>query len=453
MRKFVSRDSKKDFYLLYTLVFGVISFFIYYQFAGNGKSLVWSHDGIPQHLNSLAYYGRYLREVLHTIFVEHKLELPMWDMNIGYGSDILTTLHYYVIGDPLTLLSVFVPADKTEVLYEVLIFLRIYLAGISFSVFCFYHKNPKQATFMGTLIYIFAGWTIYAAMKHPYFSNPMIYLPLVLMGIDKIYKREKPWLFIWATAVSAMSNFYFFYMICIFMFIYAVFRYFGIFSRRSVKDVLVWLVKFIGYYAVSLMIAAVIFLPVIMTLFGTDRFQAENYVPLLYDRIYYEKYLGDLIGENMIQWGVAGYSAVAMAGVFILVPPERGGNERGVYLTQKDLGEVQLAKAAIAAGIQMLMERLGITEDDICSVYIAGAFGNYMDPVSAGKIGLFPATLVKKVKPVGNAAGEGAKIALVNEKEMLEMDELVRKIEFVELAASADFQDHFIDELGFETGE
>ena len=54
---------------------------------------------------------------------------------------------------------------------------------------------------------------------------------------------------------------------------------------------------------------------------------------------------------------------------------------------------------------------------------------------------------------VGNAAGEGAKIALVNEKEMLEMDELVRKIEFVELAASADFQDHFIDELGFETGE
>ena len=51
----------------------------------------------------------------------------MWDMNIGYGSDILTTLHYYVIGDPLTLLSVFVPADKTEVLYEVLIFLVFFV--------------------------------------------------------------------------------------------------------------------------------------------------------------------------------------------------------------------------------------------------------------------------------------------------------------------------------------
>ena len=140
-------------------------------------------------------------------------------------------------------------------------------------------------------------------------------------------------------------------------------------------------------------------------------------------------------------------------GVFVLVPKEQAGPEKGVYITQKDIGEVQLAKAAIAAGIQMLEKQLGIMEDQIDSVYIAGAFGNYMDPVSAGRIGLFPETLVRKVKPVGNAAGEGAKIALVNEREMLEMDELVRKIDFVELAASADFQDYFIDELGFEMSE
>ena len=140
-------------------------------------------------------------------------------------------------------------------------------------------------------------------------------------------------------------------------------------------------------------------------------------------------------------------------GVFVLVPKEQAGTEKGVYITQKDIGEVQLAKAAIAAGIQMLEKQLGIMEDQIDSVYIAGAFGNYMDPVSAGRIGLFPETLVRKVKPVGNAAGEGAKIALVNEREMLEMDELVRKIDFVELAASVDFQDYFIDELGFEMSE
>ena len=160
-----------------------------------------------------------------------------------------------------------------------------------------------------------------------------------------------------------------------------------------------------------------------------------------------------LLDAGMLDENGALSSGQEKQGVFMLVPLEQAGNERGVYLTQKDIGEVQLAKAAIAAGIQMLMKRLGITEEEICSVYIAGAFGNYMDPVSAGKIGLLPAALVKKVKPVGNAAGEGAKIALVNEREMLEMDELVGKFDFVELADSGDFQDYFIDELGFEANE
>ena len=72
------------------------------------------------------------------------------------------------------------------------------------------------------------------------------------------------------------------------------------------------------YSIIAVLIAAVILIPVILPVLGTDRFKAQNYVPLLYDKVYYEKYLGCLIGENMIQWGVAGYSAVAMAGVFVI---------------------------------------------------------------------------------------------------------------------------------------
>lgn len=318
MNKKLDKKRNIDFYLLYTLVFFAVALALYLKFFANGKSLVWSHDGVPQHLNSLAYYGKYLRKVLYTLFIEHKLSLPLWDMHIGYGSDILTTLHYYVIGDPLTLLSVFVPASKTEALYAFLIFLRIYLAGIAFSRYSFYHKNSKQATFMGTMIYIFAGWTIYAAMKHPYFSNPMIYLPLILLGIDKIYKKQKPYVFIWSVSLAGLSNFYFFYMLGIFMVLYAIFRYFDLFADRSIKNIGKWLGVFAVYSVIAVLIAAVILLPVILPVFGTDRFKAENYVPLFYDRIYYEKYLGCLIGENMIQWGVAGYTAVSLAGVFVL---------------------------------------------------------------------------------------------------------------------------------------
>ena len=72
------------------------------------------------------------------------------------------------------------------------------------------------------------------------------------------------------------------------------------------------------YYIIAVLIAAVILLPVIFQVLGTDRFKAENYVPLFYDKVYYQKYLSCLIGENMIQWGVAGFSAVSMTGIFVL---------------------------------------------------------------------------------------------------------------------------------------
>jgi uncharacterized 2Fe-2S/4Fe-4S cluster protein (DUF4445 family) len=135
---------------------------------------------------------------------------------------------------------------------------------------------------------------------------------------------------------------------------------------------------------------------------------------------------------------------------FVLVSPEKAGNETGVYLTQRDIREVQLAKGAIAAGFQLLLKELSITEADVERVYIAGAFGNYMDPISAGVLGLLPRSLIDRVIPVGNAAGEGARIALVNAQERVQSDVLARKIDFVELAASAEFQDCFVDQLDFE---
>lgn len=134
---------------------------------------------------------------------------------------------------------------------------------------------------------------------------------------------------------------------------------------------------------------------------------------------------------------------------FTLIEPDESRNFNGVYLTQKDIREVQLAKAAIAAGIESLEQEFGITEDQISKVYIAGAFGNYMNPQSACEIGMIPFHLKDKIVPVGNAAGEGAKIALINEEELLYADKLAKKISFVELAASEDFQDCFVDNLEF----
>ena len=134
---------------------------------------------------------------------------------------------------------------------------------------------------------------------------------------------------------------------------------------------------------------------------------------------------------------------------FILVPGSESGTGEPVYLSQKDVREVQLAKAAIAAGIQLLCKERRISLEEIDRVYIAGAFGNYMDADSACAIGLIPGELREKICPIGNAAGEGAKIALLNRSELHYSQALSERIDFVELATSPEFQDCFVDELEF----
>lgn len=122
----------------------------------------------------------------------------------------------------------------------------------------------------------------------------------------------------------------------------------------------------------------------------------------------------------------------------------------GVYLTQKDIREVQLAKAAMAAGLRLMACRMGMAIDDIEEVDIAGAFGNYINPDSACAIGLIPAELRQRIVPVGNAAGAGAKLALTDATAWAEAETLARTTEFLELATLPEFQDEFVEQLNFD---
>ena len=121
-----------------------------------------------------------------------------------------------------------------------------------------------------------------------------------------------------------------------------------------------------------------------------------------------------------------------------------------VFLSQKDIREVQLAKGAIAAGIDLMADRLGIKIGEIKKVLIAGAFGNYMDPHSACAIGMIPPQLEDRIEMIGNAAGEGSKIATLNFAEYRRAQKITEKVEFLELATHPDFQDTFVDNLMFE---
>ena len=120
-----------------------------------------------------------------------------------------------------------------------------------------------------------------------------------------------------------------------------------------------------------------------------------------------------------------------------------------VFINQKDVRELQLAKAAICAGVRLLCKYKGVEASDITEVLIAGAFGNYLDPDSACDIGMLPEELKGKITPIGNAAGEGASMAVLNHGEYERSRGLAKWTEFKELALAPDFQEVYVDEMLF----
>ena len=129
----------------------------------------------------------------------------------------------------------------------------------------------------------------------------------------------------------------------------------------------------------------------------------------------------------------------------------RGGTdpERSVFLSQRDVRELQFAKASIATGWRILMSELGVDVADISQVLLAGSFGAYLSPLSAVRIGLVPKIALPRIVSAGNVAGEGAKIAALSVRERAEAHSILREVEYVELSGRSDFNDMFVDQLAF----
>lgn len=136
---------------------------------------------------------------------------------------------------------------------------------------------------------------------------------------------------------------------------------------------------------------------------------------------------------------------------FELVTADEGAGGRAICMTQRDVRELQLAKGAIRAGIEILLRELHIGADDVTVVYLAGAFGNYIKPASALTIGLMPHFPNAQTIPVGNAAGSGAKMALLSTTAREEAVDILAHTEYLELSGRPDFQECFAEAMAFGT--
>jgi uncharacterized 2Fe-2S/4Fe-4S cluster protein (DUF4445 family) len=130
---------------------------------------------------------------------------------------------------------------------------------------------------------------------------------------------------------------------------------------------------------------------------------------------------------------------------FVIAWKEGTSTGKEITVTQQDVRNVQLAKGALYTGAKLMMYKLGIHKLD--KVILAGAFGSYIDTEEAMVLGMFPDCDLKNVYAVGNAAGDGARIALLNRDKRLEADEIARKVEYIELTVEREFQKEFIESM------
>ena len=286
--------SKKYFqyFSIYTALFAVAFIVNYFVFFKNGTSFIWYKDGKAQHFPALVYIGRFYREYFRNI-LHGSFYPPTFDSSLVWGGDALITLNFYGLGDPLTMLSAFVPKRHTEVLYNVLIVLRFYLAGWSFIALCQHFKKPFLHSVAGSFVYIFCGYAACFAIRHPFYLNPMIQFPLLILGIDILLKSKKSKLFPLVICYSALCGFYFTYMMSLLMGIYFVVRFFDYYKEKRLVSFCSVAGSAILHYLYGIALSAVVFLPCVAGFLNSSERggDALGSLTLFYSTKYYRGHL------------------------------------------------------------------------------------------------------------------------------------------------------------------
>ncbi len=301
--------------LVYTVLFAVLCTLVFLPFILSGKSMIGQGDGQSQYILQLEYMGRYLREwasgILHGDFVPAR-----YDFTIGMGDDINSVVRFH----PLDFLSALVPSSGTETLYHVLIFLRMYLAGLAFSVLAFSWKrgfapsaklqpgiagqrpqdrseglllsSSQWSVIAGVMVYLFNGYTFSLGIVHPIYLSPLITLPLLLYAAERIMNEPGKYRFIMFSIVTALgfiSNYYFMYIESIALLFYVLVRFFQMHRHQGagtvIKEFFSLFVRMVMAYLAGLMMSAITLFPVLSRYFSSYRSERISEVNnlLIYD--------------------------------------------------------------------------------------------------------------------------------------------------------------------------
>lgn len=312
--------NRVSYYFRFTILFLITALIIYAPFILTRKSFVWAHDSYTQHLKAMIFISRWYRQTLKSLIRLDFKAISTYSFSIGYGSDAMSTLAYYGVGDPFYLMSALVPAKYIYLFYCLLIPVKNYCSGLAMSALCRFRwpsEEHDKGCLAGSLIYTFCGFALITCFGQPIFLSAMIIFPLVLLGIEKVREGRKPWTFIISICLATVSNFYFIVSIVVLAVMYACFRYFpiarGEFGRRFAE-----IGVMLAAGTVGVAMGGAILLPMAVTVLGNKRIALKPAINLFYEARSCRMLPLDFLACNEVQYGALCYAGTALLCVFLL---------------------------------------------------------------------------------------------------------------------------------------
>lgn len=285
---------KTNTYLWYTVLFIILMGSILGVVRLSGYSLISTHDVLRQHLPIAYDYRNMMID-----FVRHLSKGPtMWSWKFGLGGDVFQTYSFYVIGDPFAYLYLLVPTKWVVGLFQVLIVVRYYLAGLSFVYFTKQFKYKYMiSSLAGTFAYLASGFALLAFVFQPFFLNVLILLPLLFVGIRNILQGKSIWIFTITVAFILMNNLYFAYMFAIVAFVYLILSY--ILNKDYRANFIKTITKFFVGAIISLGVSSWLVIPTVIGMFSSGRSTADSQLRMLFYPIaHYWNLPNIMLGSN-----------------------------------------------------------------------------------------------------------------------------------------------------------
>lgn len=256
---------RKNVYFKYTLLFIIVAFFTFFWFIVYGKTFINGDDAFAQHYPFLVKFKRFLSDIIDGNGVS------LWTWDTALGSDTIGNFAF-VFCDPFAFIGALFSEKYMDLGYTVSVILRLYAAGLAMMSFLRYKKKASWQCLVGGIAYAFSAWAVMTSVRHGFFLNPLVFFPLLIMGVDKIDNEKKPLIFVISIVLSLITSFYFAYMSALLVIVYIVIKYFiESENRKSFQDFLKRFFKFVFYAVIALLISAPIFIPVFYSLIYANK--------------------------------------------------------------------------------------------------------------------------------------------------------------------------------------